>query len=877
MSAPLLATKLFIPPPRANLVPRPRLIQRLDDGLRLGSRLTLISAPAGFGKTTLLSDWLRQMDRPAAWLSLDDGDNDPARFLAYLLAGLQKIDTQIGPAPPVMLKAIDALPLESLLTGLMNDIAAISQPSILVLDDYHVVEAASIHEVVSFLLDHLPSLEHGLHLVIATRADPPLPLARLRARGQLTELHAADLRFTQSEAAAYLKETMALALAEEHVAALERRTEGWITGLQLAALSLQRHENAPDFIQAFTGSQRYVLDYLTEEVLNRQPPEIEAFLLHTAILDRLSGPLCDAVTQDTGGQSVLESLDATNLFIVPLDDERRWYRYHRLFADLLRQRLEREHPELVPDLHRRASAWYLQEGLHSEAVRHLLAAGELVRAADLIDWIGWAMLARGEMRVLLGWLDALPEDLVDAQPQLGMLHAWALALSGRWDSLGGDEWQQDGGHTPGEVDALQAYLAAVQGDVASTIDLCTQALGLLPEEKWFSRSLVALSQGIAHFASGKPAAASQALAEAIALGRAAGPTYTILAAMSTLGHVQEARGALRQAAGTFQRAISLAADEGARPVPVAGVAYVGLAEVQYEWNDLDRALCSALEGVELTESGGFTSYLLAGYARLIEIYLARRDLEAASRTFATAERLAQIHDYPYMAGVLAGLQVRLWVAHGDLTAAREWLRGLVLGPAASVDLALEARYLAAVRALLATGQTGEALTLLAQVMAAAEENGRTGRLIEILVLQALAFQAQDDMKRSLAFLKHALTLAEPQGYVRTFVDEGEPAARLLRRAVVEGIVPGYAGRLLAALEESRQHAPPATQTLVEPLTEREREVLRLVAAGLSNPEIARELVIAVSTVKSHINHIYGKLGVKNRMLAIDRARAVGLL
>jgi LuxR family maltose regulon positive regulatory protein len=884
MTVPLLATKLYIPPLRPNLVPRPRLIERLNEGLRLDRRLTLVSAPAGFGKTTLISEWFADLrlhphrgqpiEKQMAWLSLDQEDNEPARFWTYFVGALRTVEEGMGESPQQMLPAPQALSAQLVLTGLLNDIAALPYRIILVLDDFHLVSGETILEGLAFLLDHQPQ---QLHLVLATRADPPLPISRLRARGQLTELHSNELRFTPHEIATYLNEMMELALAAEHVAALEQRTEGWIAGLQLAALSLQGHQNAGSFIQAFTGSQRYVLDYLTEEVLNRQSAEIQTFLLQTAVLDRLTGSLCDAVAQGTESQRVLESLEAANLFIVPLDEERRWYRYHRLFADLLRRRLGREQRQLVPDLHLRASKWYEEEGLFPDAVSHLLAAGDSERAAGLIDWTGWAMLARGEMRVLLGWLDALPHDLVDSQPQLSVLRAWALALTGQWDGV---EWtlgQADEGHVPGEVKALHAYLASVRGDVPRTMELCRQALEDLPEEKWFSRSIIALSLGIAHFASGKPAAASQALSEAIALGRAAGPTYMILAAMMTLGHVQEMGGSLRQAVQTFHGALELSATQGVRPLPLTGMAYVGLAQVQYEWDDLDGALRHALDGIELTESGGFTSYRLAGYARLFEVYQARGEVLAASHALEKAERLAQRRDYAYMTGALANLRIRWWVAQGNLAAASQWIRDYDLGQGDAVNLAREAEHLAVVRVLLALDQPAEALASLAQLQAAAETDERMGSLIEILALRALAFRSQGDADQALSTLERALSLAEPEGYVRTFVDEGEPMAGLLRRALVQGMTPGYASRLLAAFGESAQPASPGALALVEPLTGREVQVLRLVAAGLSNQEIAQELVVAVSTVKSHINHIYGKLDVKNRTQATARAQTLGLL
>jgi LuxR family maltose regulon positive regulatory protein len=887
-------------------VPRPNLIQQLNEGLHLGHRLTLASALAGSGKTSLLSDWLRQADRPVAWLSLDDGDNDATRFLAYLLAALQKIDPAIGQAAQATLQAPRSPLLQPLLIGVINDTSAISQPFVLVLDDYHFIDAAPVHDALSFLLDHLPQ---QMHLAIATRIDPPLPLARLRARGQLTELHTADLRFSLDEAAALLNQRMRLDLSAEQIHALKKRTEGWVTGLQLAALSLRGRDDVPAFVKAFTGSHHFVLDYLTEEVLDRQSEEIRAFLLQTSILDRLTAPLCDAmrfgssegtaVMERMDSQRILESLEAANLFIIPLDDERRWHRYHRLFADLLRRQLWRESGELAPELHRRASRWYEAKGLYPDAVSHALAAGDEERAAELIGWTGWAMLARGEMRALLGWLDSLSQDLVGSQLQLGVLRTWALALTGRWDDVEQSPTQVGDGPVPGEMAALQAYVASVQGDVPRTIALCRQASESLPEEKWFSRSFVALSLGIAYYASGQPAAASKALGEAIALSRTTGPSHMMLATMIELGHVQRMAGSLHQAAQTFDKALGLAPRRDVRPLPVAGLAYVGLAQVQYEWNDLDGALRNAREGVELTELGGFTSALLSGYARLVEVSLAHADLMGASQALEKAERLAQRHHYPHMAGVLAKLHVRFWVAQGNLAAASQWLREHRSSPGEEFDLAQEAEQLAVARVLLALNHPARALTSLSRLRELAEQAGRMRSLIEALALEARAFQLQGDSDQALSALERALSLAEPEGYVRTFVDEGQPMVMLLsqilvaqrkgREAVSQAFAPDYPARLLAAFPEPTKDGRRKTLTrssstvfgrssvLVEPLSKREIEVLRLIAAGLSNQEIAQELVIAVSTVKSHVNHIYGKLDAKSRTQALAKAQALDLL
>ncbi len=918
-STPLLTTKLYRPPTGPGLVPRPHLVRQLGEGLHLGRRMTLISAPAGFGKTTLLSDWLQQTDRPAAWLSLDGGDNDLARFLVYLIAALQRVDPQIGQSAQAMLQAPrGASQPEPLLTTLINDIAATTEPFILVLDDYHVIEASSIHKAMSFLLDHLPPSERGMHLVMATRADPPLPLARLRGRGQMTELHAADLRFTPGEAEAYFNDTMALALSAEHVAALEQRTEGWIVGLQLAALalqgtlSLQGQENVADFVRAFSGSQRYVLDYLTEEVLNRQPREIQVFLLQTSILDRLTGSLCDAVTGNQeikdldvasdspiprfpDSQAVLEHLEAANLFLVPLDEQRRWYRYHHLFADILRQRLEREMGDLVPELHRRASAWYEQEGLIAEAIGHALTCADFERAAHLIQEAGWATFTRGEMTTIFGWIALLPRPVVRANPQLGVLHAWALAKSG--DLHGAERClrELDSNRLHGEATAVHAYIAGVRGDLPQAVELSQQALALLPAEDLVVRAIVAQNLGVAYHWRGDPAAAIQALTEAVALSRAASQSFQTLTALAILGRAYEMQAALHQAMNTYQEALELGQGVGRRPVPFAGMAYVGRAGVLYEWNDLDAAGQHALEGVRLSKLGGFIAYQVFGHALLARVCEAQGDRDGALEHIEQAERLGQGSDYALVTALAAELRVRLWLAQGDLLAAARWAQKRQLQPADELDAAGEVEQAAVARTLIAQDRLNEALRLLASLSGAAQTAGRTAHVIKVQALQALAFQAQGEDGRALSALEHALSLAEPEGYVRTFVDEGEPMAHLLtqileaqrkgRDALAErgggaethGIAPRYVSRLLAAFGESPQVTSPSVQGLVEPLTERELEVLRLIAGGLSNREIAQQLVVAVSTVKSHINHLYGKLEVKNRTQAVARAQELGLL
>jgi LuxR family maltose regulon positive regulatory protein len=881
MTIPLLATKLYIPPARPDLVSRPRLLDQLNAGL--GRKLTLISAPAGFGKTTLLGEWAQQSEFRVAWVSLDEGDNDPARFWAYFVAALQAIHKGIGVSALAALQSPQPPLVEGLLTGLINQLADVPGPFVLVLDDYHTIHNPATHGALSSLLQNLPP---QMHLVIATRADPPLPIPRLRGRGQLTELYQSDLRFTSEEISEFLNQVLGLGLSVEDVAALERRTEGWIAGLQVAAISMRGRDDIAGFVRAFTGSHRYILDYLSEEVLRQQSRGVQMLLLQTAILDRLSGELCDAVIgadareEDCSivdSQSVLEYLERSNLFVVPLDDERCWYRYHHLFADLLRHRLQREKPDLVPELHRRASEWYERSGLIAEAVGHSLTSGDFEWAACLIQQHGWTAFTRGEMTTILGWIAALPADLVRSRPRLSVLQAWAMAKSGHLDGV--DPCLRDIDHhrLRGEVAAVRAYVAGVRGDLTRGVKLAQQALEHLPEENLLLRAIVAQNLGVAYHWSGDSAAPGQTLAEAVKLSRAANQSFQTLTAMAILGRVHEMQGSLRQAIATYEEALELASGPGNRPVPFAGMAYAGMAGPLYERNDLDGAMRCATEGIRLSELGGFLPYQVFGHCLVARIHEAQGDRDGAVGALQEAERLGQRCDYALPVALVAEFRARLCIAQGNMAAASLWAQERKLSSGDDLDSAREVEQTAVARALTTQDRPGEALSLLARLSESAQAAGRIGSAIGIWTLQAPAFQAQGDPHEALSALERALSVAEPEGYVRTFVDEGEPMARLLRRALSQGIAPNYVARLLAAFGEEVELSSSAMDSLLEPLSERELEVLRLIVAGLSNPEIARELVIAVSTVKSHVNHIYGKLGVERRTQATARARELGLL
>jgi LuxR family maltose regulon positive regulatory protein len=950
MVTPILTTKLHIPPLRRSLVPRQQLLERLDQGLH--RKVTLVSAPAGFGKTTLLGEWIQSLEARAAppvrmaWVSLDDGDNDPARFSAYLAAALQPTDESAGLTGGHPFELAGTFLQESHLIKLVNQAAVLPQALVLVLDDYHMITSQVIHDAVTFLVDHLP--EH-LHLVLATRADPPLPLARLRAGGHLIELRQNDLRFTAEEASAFLNNIMELDLSAQDVAALAARTEGWIAGLQMAALSLQGPRSHPttrsESIQAFTGSHRFILDYLVEEVLEQQPPAVYEFLLKTSILERLTGPLCDAIldegrwTKDEGStfaaearpvtskgethsvrllsfvprsgpssssQEILEYLESANLFIVPLDDERRWYRYHRLFSDLLRKRLWQTSPDLVPALHRRASEWHEGHGMTAAAIDHALAGHDFERALTLIEGSVQATLMRSEVTTFLTWLERLPDEMVRTHPALCFFHAWALLMSGRSPAvleqrLADIACVQDASGGTGvlaaRMAAFRAYLMLFRSNTRAAVELCRQAQEHLPESDVFLRNMVAWILSLARLDDGDLQAGKEALQEVARMGQETGNSLVAVGALCHQAELQTRQGRLHQARETLERALQLATDSQGRRLPIASEALIGLGKLEREWNHLELAANYLAESIELasqwSEMAAFDAYFpMAG------IRLAQGDVDGAWEAIETARLIAQKSEATKIDDIVADLQqAYFFITQGDAVGATRWAerRGLLpdisLEPCPGLEQAKDYvnirlrkyEHLILARLLILQGRPSEALDVLKALLVLARQRGRVDLIIEIQILRALAWQVEGRDTQAIDALAEALSLAEPGGHLRIFLDKGEAMARLLRQAAARGIAPAYVAKLLAALEGSEsvetQAKPshPHAQPLIEPLSERELEVLRLLANGMSNPEIADELVVAVSTVRSHCKSIYGKLDVHKRWDAVQRAQELDLI
>ncbi|MFN8441932.1 MAG: LuxR C-terminal-related transcriptional regulator [Caldilineaceae bacterium] len=912
MPTPILATKLYVPPSRPSLVHRARLIERLNAGLH--GKVTLVSAPAGFGKTTLVSEWIEELRVAAekagaianrksaivnsiAWLSLDARDSDPVRFLAYLVAALQTVAVQVGATALTMLQSPQPPPAETVLTSLLNEVSGLQQNFLLVLDDYHLIESKTVGQALAFLIDHLPV---QMHLVIATREDPPITLARLRARGQLNEVRAADLRFTPDEAGEFLNRGMGLVLTAQEITALEKRTEGWIAGLQLAALSMQGSKEGgnPDiasFLQSFTGSHRFVMDYLVEEVLHQQPATVQDFLLRTSILERMCGPLCDAVIGDSvlsqspivnsQSQTFLEYLEQANLFIIPLDSERRWYRYHHLFAELLQQRLHQGIHTMessVNELHVRASQWYEENGLEIEAFHHAAAANDIERAERLIEGKGIPLHLRGAVIAILNWLESLPTSVLNARPSLWWRFASLLLVNGQTtgveEKLSAAEAALPSGEPNGKtrlligrIAAARAVLALTRYQVETMISQSLRALEYLPASNLFQRANATWTLGYAYLFAGERVAARQTLTEAISLSQAARDTFTTILATLGLGIVQESENQLYLAAETYRRVLELA---GEQPLQIIYEAHLGIARVSYEWNNLETA----------EQYGRQSLHLAKQYDRVIdrfiicEVFLARLklaqgDVTGASEILTQADQVARQQNFSSRIPEVAAAQVLLYLRQGNLTAAAHLAQTykLPIGQA---------------RVHLAQGDPSAALAVLLPYQQQMEAKGWADERLKAKILQMLALQAKGDKKQALQLLGEVLAVAEPSGFVRLFLDEGLPMAQLLSAAADQGIMPNYVRKLLAGFAiEAPDHlkkivvssfvTPP--QTLIEPLSQRELEVLQLLAAGLSNQEISTRLFLALSTVKGHNQRIFDKLQVQRRTEAIARARELGLI
>lgn len=925
---PLLTTKFYIPPPRSELVPRPRLIQQLDKGLH--RKLTLISAPAGFGKSSLLSAWLQQLARDdrVAWLSLDAGDSDLACFMTYFIAALQTVESDFGQSALSALESPEVDITPGVLISLLNEIMEFSDQVVVILDDYHLIESSPVDQALTFLLDHIPS---QLHLVIATREDPQLPLAQLRARGQMTELRVADLRFNRSEATGFLTQVMGLNLSAEDIAALETRTEGWIAGLQLAALALQSQNDTAGFIKSFTGSHHFVMDYLVAEAMAQQPEGVQTFLMRTSILDHLCGPLCDAILQDpsASGQETLEYLERANLFIVPLDNQRQWYRYHHLFADVIRARLLKEQPDQVFLLHHRASVWYEQNGMLSDAVNHALAAEDYERTAGLMEMAWPAMEGVLEWTMWLGWGKTLPDNMVRNRPVLSVGYAWAFLNTGELEAAevrlqDAEQWLElttviserletpsaetcpamspkgersrrmvvvDEAHfqsLPASIATARAYLAQALGDATDTVKYARQVLALLPEEDHIRRGQATTLMGLAYWANGDLEAAHRSFLDFMELMQMADDISGAINATFVQADISLALGRLNDAFSLYQQALQFV-EEQCTPVPIGTEdLHRGISEVFREQGDLEAAVQHLLKSQKLGEQTPLPDWQHRLYVTQARVQETKGDLAGALNLLDAAERLRIRTPLPEVHPI-AALKARILVKQGRLTKALDWARQRGLSIDDELSYLREFEHLTLVRVLIAQYQRDRgdnaihrAVGLLERLLQAAEAGGWQGSVIEILVLQALAYEAQGDVSAALRPLERALTLAAPEGYFRIFVDEGQPMAHLLSETVAQGIMPDYTGKLLteihAEMQRSENKSHPSTaQSLIEPLSERELEVLRLVAQGLSNRQVSVRLFLAENTVKGYNRRIFRKLGVKTRTEAAAHARELGLL
>jgi LuxR family maltose regulon positive regulatory protein len=926
----LIRTKLHLPFTRLELVPRPRLQARITEGLR--GPLTLITAPAGFGKTTLVASHIANRGLPVAWLSLDRNDNQVERFLDYLVTALQQADDTIGSEAAQLLAAALQAPPEAVLISLINDLDTADGEIVLVLDDYQFISSQAVHEQVIFLLEHCPKT---FHLVIATRSDPPLPLTRLRVRGQMVELRAADLRFSEAEAAQFLNEVMGLGLDAGSVAVLEERTEGWVAGLQMAALALQGtlsmrdREDVAGFIEGFSGTNRYIMDYLLEEVLASQPPEIQRFLLYTSILERLTAPLCDAVLaggegakregddRSTGSESlflgesasILEYLERANLFLMPLDDERTWYRYHHLFAELLRAQLQRSlGAEGVAQLHVRASDWHGQNGSILKAIHHASMASDEERVERFIEQHYMELVSRGEQSWLRSWTGKLSKELVYNRPWLCIYEAYSHSWFGELDEadrlleeaekrIRSEISAPDARSMQGLLAYVKSRATAMRGDIQRAIEFCLKAREYTPASNLALQLDTRITLGYEYFMADDYANASLILNETIRSGITAGAVINTVAASCVLARLVAVQGLLHKSYDTYQVAAQSIPEASGQHLGARGLVEVGIADVLCEWNDLDAALAHIEQGLALLPFWDKADDWILAYVTLARIHLAQANRSDATEAVEKAIQLIQTRGvFPEARHAAEIAQVKLWLAQGDLQAASRWLASHEerLSSDDRFRFENELARITLARVYMAQKRLDEAIGLLSHLEETARSAGRMGRVIEILLLQALAMREMGDSEHALLALTKCLTLAEPEGYVRVFLDEGQPVQMLLAQWLAHaGASPlqDYAVRLFSQFDAESHMVTAAQgrasptgdpsassgQALIEPLSQRELEVLHLMALGRTNKEIARQLIVAPGTVKAHTASIYRKLDVANRTEATARARQLGIL
>jgi LuxR family maltose regulon positive regulatory protein len=892
-----LVTKLQIPALREDLVRRSRLLQRLNAGL--DGKLTLVSASTGFGKTTIVSAWASRCGRPVAWFALDELDNDPLRFLGYLIRAVQGVKKDCAESLLENLKTTRSHSFVSeqggFLEAFINEIAEIQTAFLLVLDDFHVITNPAVQGITQFLLNNQPA---NLHLALVSRADPPWPLGRLRARREMNELRAADLRFTPQETAEFLNDRRGLELTEQQIVTLEGRTEGWIAGLQLAAISMQGQSHKQQFIENLAGSDRFISDYLVEEVLEKQTLEIQDFLLRTSILDQMNASLCNELTGRRDSQSVLQLLEQSNLFLQPLDNQRNWYRYHHLFADLLRVKLGQTSPDLLPLLHRCASQWFEKNKLIANSISHALAARDFEQVVRMIKGNAFSMLDTGELTTLLNWLDAIPRDLILSQPWMSVFYAWALAYTGQLnqaeeylilaesaliDFPEPDNSQHKLEHVLGHIAAIRVLISKNRGEMSQAVRFANEALKYLPEQDYKTRSYVAQTLGNALLFTGELDAAALAFESAIAASQMVDDGQRAVYALCDLAGLQWMMGQLRASEASCREALRLAeqnAKDGGRHSPGSGFAYARLSRILLEWNDGEAALQHIEKALVLSQRRGQADIMFFCLVTLAEVQLSNKDVRSALATFQKA-RPRPGGGAAWHAALIEQFETEALFSQGDLAAAERWLQklGWKIGDEIPAGQANAFEFVA--RILVARHEYAAALTVLDHLLIQEQAKGVKAFVLFILITQAIAWQAMGDTARALSALERALTQAEPEGYIRTFTDRGAPMRSLLQKAVERGIYVSYARCLLAVLdgipEDTVLPAKPEVAQLIEPLSERELEVLRLLNTDLDAPEIASKLTISTNTVRTHIKNLYRKLNTHSRYEAIGQAKALNLL